>query len=696
MRRKMVMHYRSIVLISSVLICPVAGLQSQSNPNPWPMFHGNPQHTGQGTVNGPKTTNLRWKYTRSDIAQGTFFNTSSIDRNGTIYVNAANNLLALNSAGELQWSAPLEGNNATAISPDGATVYSAGGGKLYAFTSSGKTLWTYTLQDPTLGIFGEPCIASDGTIYFGSWDTFVYALNPDGTLKWKSQTDGSIAPLASPTLSADERTIFVGSGDPNKSKGGTLYAIRSDGTLLWQKKLDQARVSGAVAGSDGMVYAAAVGRVFCYSATGTKIWESIDGTAGSLAPSLSSDGTIYVGTAKDGKVYAINASNGQVKWSYQTGSNPNYDPSNPKEPQYGVLSTPVIGKDGTVYVGAIDGVMHALNPNGSVLWTYKTGSSIHEDSPALGPDGTLVFSSTDKFFYAIKDSTPVPAAPTLVSPADGATGIPTSPTLNWNPSSGATSYRLQVSTSNTFSSTVVDDSTITGTSKQIGPLANSTPYFWRVNAKNAAGSSPFSAARNFTTIVAAPAAPTPISPDNNSNNQPLSVALQWSAVSSADFYRVQLATNQNFSPTLVDDSTLTTPSRTISSLNLNTTYYWRVAAKNLGGTSSFSSAFSFRTIVTTFVEQVGSTFPTTYSLEQNYPNPFNPSTTIRYAIPKESRVLLEIYNLLGQRVATLVDEEQPAAFYQVHWNANGISSGVYSYRLQAGSFVETKKLLLLQ
>ena len=79
-------------------------------------------------------------------------------------------------------------------------------------------------------------LGPDGTIYIGSWDTYVYAVNSDGTLKWKYQTDGSIAPLASPTLSNDGNTIYVGSGDRNKDEGGTLYALNSNGTLQWKKK----------------------------------------------------------------------------------------------------------------------------------------------------------------------------------------------------------------------------------------------------------------------------------------------------------------------------------------------------------------------------------------------------------------------------------------------------------------------------
>ena len=91
-----------------------------------------------------------------------------------------------------------------------------------------------------------------------------------------------------------------------------------------------------------------------------------------------------------------------TKWFYETGANPYYT-GNPKDPQYGVLATIVIGADGVIYVGAMDGAMHALNTDGSVLWKYTTGDNINENCPAIGPDGSLYFSSADKYIYAIKD-----------------------------------------------------------------------------------------------------------------------------------------------------------------------------------------------------------------------------------------------------------------------------------------------------
>jgi hypothetical protein len=90
------------------------------------------------------------------------------------------------------------------------------------------------------------------------------------------------------------------------------------------------------------------------------------------------------------------------------------------------------------------------------------------------------------------------------------------------------------------------------------------------------------------------------------------------------------------------------------------------------------------------------TIPLNFQLFQNYPNPFNPKTVIRYALPVSSHINLSIYNLLGQKVATLVDKKQPVGSYQVQWDASGFASGVYFYRLNAGNFKEVKKMILLQ
>jgi len=85
-----------------------------------------------------------------------------------------------------------------------------------------------------------------------------------------------------------------------------------------------------------------------------------------------------------------------------------------------------------------------------------------------------------------------------------------------------------------------------------------------------------------------------------------------------------------------------------------------------------------------------------FALFQNYPNPFNPTTTIRFALPVESRVKINIYNSLGQLVETLADKDMKAGYHEINFNASGLASGVYFYKLTSGNFVETRKMLLMK
>ena len=101
---------------------------------------------------------------------------------------------------------------------------------------------------------------------------------------------------------------------------------------------------------------------------------------------------------------------------------------------------------------------------------------------------------------------------------------------------------------------------------------------------------------------------------------------------------------------------------------------------------------SFGTTVA--VPERSSGIPVAFALSQNYPNPFNPTTTIRYAVPYRSHTSLIVYNTLGQKVAELVNGDIDAGFHEIRFMGTNLASGVYFYRLQAGSFVDVKKLVL--
>jgi len=186
-----------------------------------------------------------------------------------------------------------------------------------------------------------------------------------------------------------------------------------------------------------------------------------------------------------------------------------------------------------------------------------------------------------------------PAAPVLVAPLNAAVNISTSPTLSWNASTGADTYRLQVSTSAVFATTFFNDSTITGTSQPMTGLAVGTTYYWRVNAKNAAGTSAYNS-RDFTTITAG--TPTLVAPADGAVNQAVNPTMSWNAVAGAGTYRLQVSLSPAFVSTVFNDSTIAGTSQPISGLAVGTTYYWRVNAKISGATGAYSAVWSFTTI----------------------------------------------------------------------------------------------------
>jgi len=96
------------------------------------------------------------------------------------------------------------------------------------------------------------------------------------------------------------------------------------------------------------------------------------------------------------------------------------------------------------------------------------------------------------------------------------------------------------------------------------------------------------------------------------------------------------------------------------------------------------------------VEKVKEEIPQSFTLFQNYPNPFNPATTIKFALPVDSRVKINVYNSLGQLVETLADKEMEPGYHEVNFGASRLASGVYLYQLQAGDYVSVKKMLLLK
>jgi hypothetical protein len=127
-----------------------------------------------------------------------------------------------------------------------------------------------------------------------------------------------------------------------------------------------------------------------------------------------------------------------------------------------------------------------------------------------------------------------------------------------------------------------------------------------------------------------------------------------------------------------------------------------LAGQHLTGKSAndifiVSSGFvPFMSLLVTALNDPFSDLPGSFELFQNYPNPFNPATTIKYALPEASRVQIDLYNVLGQNVASLENSQKAAGFHMVHFNANQLPSGMYFYTIRAGSFKKVMRMMLVK
>ncbi|MCI0603409.1 M12 family metallo-peptidase [bacterium] len=190
-----------------------------------------------------------------------------------------------------------------------------------------------------------------------------------------------------------------------------------------------------------------------------------------------------------------------------------------------------------------------------------------------------------------------PAAPALVSPANGAAGTTTAPALDWSASTGATSYYVQVAGDTSFGN-VVRAQTVSGTTWTISPsLANATNYWWRVRAENSCVNGSFTQAWNFQTKSAGctlPSVPSLISPSNGSTGISTSATLKWTSASGATSYEIQVAADSAFS-NFVRSAKTSGTSWTVSPGLTPGKYYWRVRGTNSCGKSAYSSEWNFTT-----------------------------------------------------------------------------------------------------
>jgi outer membrane protein assembly factor BamB len=397
---------------------------------------------------------LRWRYSTPNEHS---MNLAACAADGTVYVgNDDHNLYALTKDGSLQWAFETGGEVKTTpvIDSDGAVYIGSDDGYLYSINPDGTKRWSYDtgnkfcsqltkgpdetcilISDFTIysypyssmcvvGFDGtakwiylgggyirsSPVVSGDGTIYFGSDDGYIYAVNSDGTLKWNYYLKYSI--LAGPAIGPDG-TVYV--------QEGQLYAFNPDGTSKWICSIIGHESSPAIGFNSSILFDGTDGFHYAIDTEGSLIWRVTNGQ-GYRSPAICSDGTSFWGSgdilsavSKDGELIwstaassfrgpAIGSGNtvyvggemgelsafsasGELLWNNAFGSST-------------CISSLAIATDDTIYSGNYDNSLYALNSNGSLRWSYPTEGPVYS-SPAIGADGTLYFGSYDASFYAL-------------------------------------------------------------------------------------------------------------------------------------------------------------------------------------------------------------------------------------------------------------------------------------------------------
>jgi outer membrane protein assembly factor BamB len=312
---------------------------------------------------------IKWRFETAN----SICSSPAIGADGTIYIGSLDgNLYALNSDGTEKWRFATGDDiwASPAVASDGTIYICSDTGKLYALTPTGQLEWEFTPS--SLSSRSCPAIGDDGTIYLSA--DGLYAINPNGTLKWRLAKVGVwdfLAPIGESVIGADG-TIYTGCYTDQADAPPKLYAVSPGGVIIWSVPVVSIGASSPAIGADGTIYVNCSGVLCAISPIdGTIIWSyTING--GDSSPVIGMDGTIYIGSSEDDKLYAINP-DGTKKWDLVVGAVYKQSPS--------------IGADGTVFFGG-GPYLFALNPDKSIKWRTLIQFFI-SSCPAIDSHGTL-------------------------------------------------------------------------------------------------------------------------------------------------------------------------------------------------------------------------------------------------------------------------------------------------------------------
>lgn len=476
-----------------------------------------------------------------------------------------------------KWEYQIDGQylSSPAIDSNKSIYIGSLSGKLSAINLDGSLKWEYQMNGPV----SDPVIGSEGTIYvtvvdysyWGFTTSSLYAVNPDGTLKWNIQNNGF---TSTPAL-GNNGTIYFGVGHPDSN----FYAINPDGSIKWTLDIELGQ------------------------------WWRM------TQASISSDGTIYVGTTtgwnyESGKLYAI-TDNGSLKWQIDT---------------KGIYYAPAIDSDGTIYTvgqhnvnhypgGGTDLSFYSINPLGYINWEYivdrfHAGSGT-SSAPVINTDGTINV-VLDKLYSFNADSS-------IVWESDSIMGL----------------YFSKVATIGEIGNIFIGASF--GDQNSI--------YTIDINGNK------IQEMKVHGNVVTAPA----ITNDG----------IVYFSTDEGKLYAMYSESNglaDSPWPKYMHDN------------------------RNTGNSSTPIVSVKYDKEI----------IPAKYSFSPLYPNPFNPVTHIKFSLPKSGKVEINVYNVLGQMVAKLMNDNKKAGEYELAWDATNLASGMYFVQFKTDDFVKVRKCLLMK
>lgn len=337
--------------------------------------------TRQSRFVGGNSPRLKWELNIGSSIDAT----PVVGADGMIYFGARNgSIYAVDKNGNQKWSfsTGYEIVSSPAIAGDGTILVSSKDGCLYALDSSGGLKWAYTSSN----IFeASPVIGTDGVIYLGSKDGRLFAINPDGSEKWIINTAGIDFPVAI----GQDGCIYTSSRD------GTIFCINPSGIIKWKTSLEGILNSPAL-DKEGNIYVCSGAYLNVLNPKGgIRFRYDLNGAEEVKSPiTLGPDGSVYVGA---NQLYRFSPG-GSSNWTSGI-----YN-----------ATAPILDANGKIFIASsyLSGRLYALNQDGRQIWDYSIGGA--EQVPVLGSDGTIYIGSRDGRLYAI-DTIPFEVASTDVS-----------------------------------------------------------------------------------------------------------------------------------------------------------------------------------------------------------------------------------------------------------------------------------------